>query len=180
MPGKGQLLLTGHLGDIMKESAQAALSFARSQSEELGLPDGYFDARDIHIHVPEGAIPKDGPSAGITMAVALLSVFTGRAIRSDVAMTGEVTLRGNVLPVGGIKEKVLSARHHGIDTVILPRVNRKNLDEIPKAVRRDMKFVFVRDVREVFEEALLDVPVAASTPRSEPRRRSAPVAETSH
>jgi ATP-dependent Lon protease len=154
MAGHGKLILTGQLGDVMKESAQAALSYARARAGELGIPDGYFEDRDIHVHVPEGAIPKDGPSAGITMAVAMLSAFTGRPIRGRVAMTGEITLRGNVLPVGGVKEKVLAARRYGIRTLILPAGNAKSLDEIPKALRRDLRFEVVRHIREVFELVL--------------------------
>jgi len=155
MEGKGNLILTGQLGDVMKESAQAALSYARARSGELGIPTGYFDARDVHVHVPEGAIPKDGPSAGITIATAMLSVFTNRAVSRSVALTGEITLRGNVLPVGGIKEKVLAARRSGLKTLVLPYPNRKNLQEIPRALRRDLEFVFVRHVQEVFDVALL-------------------------
>ena len=154
MPGQGKLILTGHLGDVMKESAQAALSYARAGAADLGIPDGYFESRDVHVHVPEGAIPKDGPSAGITMAVAMLSAFTSRPIRSRVAMTGEITLRGNVLPVGGVKEKVLAAHRHGVRTLILPHGNAKSLDEIPRTLRRDLRFEFVRHIREVFEIAL--------------------------
>jgi len=170
MDGRGNLILTGQLGDVMKESAQAALSYARTYAPELGIPDGYFDDRDIHIHVPEGAIPKDGPSAGITIATAMLSVFCRRRVRRDVAMTGEITLRGNVLPVGGIKEKVLAARRSGVTNLVLPESNRKNLEEIPKAIRRELKFFFVKNVREVFELALQPaervqepVPVAGKT-----------------
>ena len=167
MKGQGKLILTGQLGDVMKESAQAALSFARTRSAELGIPDGYFDKRDIHVHVPEGAIPKDGPSAGITMATAMLSAFTDRPIRSKVAMTGEITLRGNVLPVGGIKEKVLAARRSGISMIVLPEANRKNLEQIPRSLRRDLKFVFVKHVLEVFSIALADAPPAAEKPAQE-------------
>jgi ATP-dependent Lon protease len=154
MRGQGRLILTGHLGDVMKESAQAALSYARAWAEDLGIVAGYFEDRDVHVHVPEGAIPKDGPSAGVTMATAMLSAFTNRPIRGKVAMTGEITLRGNVLPVGGIKEKVLAARRSGIRTLVLPAGNRKNLEEIPRSVRRDLRLVFVRHVSEVFREAL--------------------------
>jgi len=154
MAGRGKLILTGQLGDVMKESAQAALSYARTKAQELDIPDGYFDDRDVHVHVPEGAIPKDGPSAGITMATAMLSAFTNRPIRSKVAMTGEITLRGNVLPVGGIKEKVLAARRSGIRTLLLPEANRKNLEEVPRSLRRDLQFVLVKHVSEVFEAAL--------------------------
>jgi len=157
MAGKGRLILTGHLGDVMKESAHAALSYARARSLELDIPTGYFENRDIHVHVPEGAIPKDGPSAGITMAAAMVSAFTRRPIRGKLAMTGEITLRGNVLPVGGIKEKVLAARRSGIQTLVLPEPNRKNLEEIPRALRRNIRFIFVRHVSEVFEAALVEV-----------------------
>jgi ATP-dependent Lon protease len=157
MDGKGDLILTGQLGDVMKESAQAALSYARTRAAELGIPPGYFDSRDVHIHVPEGAIPKDGPSAGITMATAMLSAFTEREVSRKVAMTGEITLRGNVLPVGGIKEKVLAARRSGLRTVVLPNSNRKNIEEIPRSLRRDLEFVFVDDVKEVFDASLVGI-----------------------
>jgi ATP-dependent Lon protease len=163
MEGRGGLALTGQLGDVMKESAQAALSYARARAGDLGIPAGYFESRDIHVHVPEGAIPKDGPSAGITMATAMLSAFTDRAVRSKVAMTGEITLRGNVLPIGGVKEKVLAARRSGIHTVVLPASNRKNLEEIPRALRRDLRFVFVSHIREVFEAGFVE-PAKESRP----------------
>ena len=153
MRGHGALILTGQLGDVMKESAQAALSFARAHAAELGLSAGYFEDRDLHIHVPEGAIPKDGPSAGITMAAAMVSAFLERPLRRDLAMTGEITLRGNVLAVGGVKEKVLAARRSGVTTVVLPESNRKNLEEIPKALRKDLNLEFVSDIREVFRIA---------------------------
>ena len=165
MDGHGKLILTGQLGDVMKESAQAALSYARSRAEQLGIPRGYFENRDVHVHVPEGAIPKDGPSAGVTIATAMLSAFTGRRVNCRVAMTGEMTLRGNVLPVGGIKEKVLAARRSGASTVVLPESCRKHLAEIPKSLRRDLELVFVRQIEEVFQAAF--VPSAAEcTPRS--------------
>jgi len=156
MPGKGRLILTGHLGTVMKESAQAALSYARSKAPELGVALNAFGELDVHIHVPEGAIPKDGPSAGITMATAIISVLTNRPVRRSVAMTGEITLRGNVLPIGGVKEKVLAARRANIDTVILPEANRKNLEEVPKLFRKGLKFCFVSDVTEVFAIALTE------------------------
>ena len=170
MQGSGKLMLTGQLGDVMKESAQAALSFIRSKGATLGLPAGWFDARDIHIHVPEGAIPKDGPSAGITIATALVSAFTERPVRHDIAMTGEITLRGNVLAVGGIKEKVLAARRAGITRILLPNANRKNLDDVPKVLRRDVEIEFVRHIDEVLEAALVDESTDAA--RKETRETS--------
>jgi len=156
MDGRGQLILTGQLGDVMKESAQAALSYARARAADLGIEPGFFESRDVHVHVPEGAIPKDGPSAGITLAAAMLSSFTNRPVRSGIAMTGEITLRGNVLGVGGIKEKALAARRSGIGTVLLPNANRRSVEEIPAALRRDLAFVFVRHVQEVFDAVLLE------------------------
>ena len=153
--GKGRLQLTGQLGDVMKESAQAALTFARSRAVRYGLADDYFETHDIHVHVPEGAIPKDGPSAGVTMATAMISAFGGTRVRRDVAMTGEITLRGDVLPIGGLKEKVLAARRAGIGTVILPKANRRDLAEIPKDLRRDMKFVFASKVDDVLGAAFI-------------------------
>jgi ATP-dependent Lon protease len=156
MPGKGRLILTGHLGTVMKESAQAALSYARSKASDLGVALNAFGDLDVHVHVPEGAIPKDGPSAGITMATAIISVLTNRPVRRSVAMTGEITLRGNVLPIGGVKEKVLAARRAKIDTVILPEANRKNLEEVPKLFRKGLKFCFVSDVIEVFAIAMTE------------------------
>jgi ATP-dependent Lon protease len=154
MRGKGGLMLTGKLGDVMKESAQAALSYARSHANELGIDENFFQDRDIHIHVPEGAIPKDGPSAGITMATAMISLFTGRPVKKGIAMTGEITLSGNVLPIGGLKEKVLAARRAKIKTVIIPHLNRKDLDEIPKSVRASMQIIPVEEVKQVLSIAL--------------------------
>jgi ATP-dependent Lon protease len=158
MPGKGNLILTGHLGEIMKESAQAALSYVRSRSEQLGISEDFFAKHDIHIHVPAGAIPKDGPSAGITMATALASLATGRPVRPDLAMTGEITLTGRVLPVGGIKEKVLAAKEAGIHEIILPVQNRKDLTEIPEHIRNALTFHFVENMDEVLELALQPTP----------------------
>ncbi len=172
MPGKGRLILTGHLGEIMKESAHAALSYARARWRELGVPDRFLEERDVHVHVPEGAIPKDGPSAGITIATAMLSAFTNCPVRHDVAMTGEITLRGTVLPVGGIKEKVLAARRSGYRRLLLPEVNRKNLDQIPRALRRDLEVHFVGDVREVFDLALLPPAVVSQGVARRPAART--------
>jgi ATP-dependent Lon protease len=154
MKGKGQLTLTGQLGDVMKESAQAALSYIRSRSKGLGIKDDIFSKTDLHIHVPAGAIPKDGPSAGITMATAIASAITGKPVKKDVAMTGEVTLRGRVLPIGGLKEKTLAAKRMGIKTVILPKRNKKDLDDIPKYIKKDMEFVFAETMDDVLKVAL--------------------------
>jgi ATP-dependent Lon protease len=156
MPGKeNQLILTGQLGDVMKESAIAALSYVRSHAESLGLPTNVFENQNVHIHVPAGAIPKDGPSAGVTMVTVLVSLASGRKVRSDVAMTGEITLRGKVMPIGGIKEKVLAAYRSGIRTVILPKKNELDLmEDLPKELHDQMQFVFVTDIREVLEAAL--------------------------
>jgi ATP-dependent Lon protease len=154
MPGKGAFTLTGQLGDVMKESAQAAVSFLRSRSAELGLPDDYFSKHDLHIHVPAGAIPKDGPSAGIAMATSIASLLTNNKVDSDLAMTGEVTLTGQVLPIGGVKEKVLGARRAGIKKIILPKRNEMDLDDVPKEVRDQMQFFFVEELSEVFARAL--------------------------
>ncbi|GBE57632.1 lon protease 2 [bacterium BMS3Abin01] len=156
MHGSGKLTLTGQLGDVMKESAQAALSWVRSHADELGVEEGYFQKNDLHVHVPAGAVPKDGPSAGITMTTALASLVTDKPVLANVAMTGEVTLSGKVLPVGGIKEKVLAARRAGLDTVILPRENEKDLDDVPKYLRKEMKFILVDDVSQVLSNALVD------------------------
>jgi ATP-dependent Lon protease len=154
MAGKKGLMLTGSLGEVMKESAQAALSWVRSRATQLGLAADFFENADIHLHVPAGAIPKDGPSAGVTMATAITSLLTGRPVHPSVAMTGEITLRGKVLPVGGIKEKVLAARRAGIDTLILPRRNEKDLEDVPPGVRDTLRFHFVDSVDEVLEHAL--------------------------
>ncbi len=154
MKGKGGLTLTGHLGDVMKESAHAALSYIRSRARTLGISNDLFSKNDIHIHVPAGAIPKDGPSAGITMATALVSAFTGRPVNKSTAMTGEVTLRGRVLPIGGLKEKTLAAKRMGIKKIIIPKRNQKDLEDIPKYVKKDMKFILVETTDEVFKNAL--------------------------
>jgi ATP-dependent Lon protease len=154
MGGKKGLTLTGHLGEVMKESAQAALSYVRSRAERLGIAPDFFENVDLHIHVPAGAVPKDGPSAGVTIATSLASLLTGQPVRHDVAMTGEITLRGKVLPIGGIKEKVLGARRAGINTIILPKRNEKDLEDISEKVRQEMRFVFVETMDDVLEFAL--------------------------
>lgn len=157
MAGNGKLELTGQLGDVMKESAKAAISFIRSQAEQLNVDKDFHNKFDIHIHVPEGAIPKDGPSAGITLATAMVSALTGQAVSRSVAMTGEITLRGRVLPVGGLKEKVLAAHRAGIDTIVIPLENRKDIDEIPGNVKSKLKFVFAADMNAVLKAALVAV-----------------------
>jgi ATP-dependent Lon protease len=154
MPGRGKLILTGSLGDVMKESAQAALSYLRSQAKKLGIDVSDYDKHDIHLHVPAGATPKDGPSAGVTMTVALASLLTRRIVRSDLAMTGEISLRGRVLPVGGIKEKVLAAARSGLKQVILPDENRKDWEEVPAEVRDKMTVHFAKHISEVLPVAL--------------------------
>ncbi|HOJ72115.1 MAG TPA: endopeptidase La [Syntrophorhabdaceae bacterium] len=154
MRGKGNLSLTGQLGDVMKESAQAALSYIRSKASEYNIPEDFFEKNDIHIHVPQGAIPKDGPSAGITMLVSLVSLLTDRLVRNDVAMTGEITLRGLVLPVGGIKQKVLAAKRAGIKSVILPKLNEKDLEEVPESIKENMDFKFIERMDEAIDICL--------------------------
>jgi ATP-dependent Lon protease len=154
MPGKGGLTLTGQLGEVMRESAQAALSYARSRAHDLQIPLEVFEKTDIHVHVPAGAVPKEGPSAGITIATALISALTKRPISRQVAMTGEITLRGRVLPVGGLKEKILAAHRAGIKTFVLPKRNEKDLEDVPPAVRRELQFVFAGDMTDVLRVAL--------------------------
>jgi ATP-dependent Lon protease len=156
MPGGKGFVVTGQLGDVMRESAQAALSYVRGKALELGVDESFFEKSDIHLHVPAGAVPKDGPSAGVTMATALASLLTNRTVRSDVAMTGEITLRGQVLPVGGIKEKVLAAHRAGVKSVILPLRNEVDLDELPEEVRKELEFVLVERVDQVLAAALSD------------------------
>jgi ATP-dependent Lon protease len=156
-PGKGKLILTGKLGDVMKESAQAAFSYVRSKTEKLQIDSNFHEKYDIHIHVPEGAVPKDGPSAGITIATALISALTNRPIRKEVGMTGEITLRGRVLPIGGLKEKSLAAHRAGLTKIIIPQNNEKDIDDIPESVRKALTFVPVSHVDEVLEHALVGV-----------------------
>lgn len=155
MNGNGKLELTGHLGDVMKESARAAMSYIRSQCKELKIDESFYENKDIHIHVPEGAIPKDGPSAGITLATAMVSALSGIPVNRKVAMTGEITLRGRVLPIGGLKEKVLAAHRAGIETIILPIDNKKDIDEIPENVRNSLKFICASDMKTVLKNALV-------------------------
>jgi ATP-dependent Lon protease len=155
MKGRGNLTLTGQLGDVMKESAHAALSYVRSRARSLKIEDAVFAKTDLHIHVPAGAIPKDGPSAGITMASAIASALTGKPVDRKIAMTGEVTLRGRVLPIGGLKEKALAAKRFGINRVIIPGRNVKDLEEIPKYIKRDMEFIAVETMDDVLEHTLL-------------------------
>jgi len=156
MKGKGALTLTGHLGEVMKESAQAALSYARAHADELGIAPDYFETHDLHVHVPAGAIPKDGPSAGVTMVTAMISALTRKPVDKDVAMTGEITLRGKVLPIGGLKEKVLAAVRHHVKTVLVPARNEKDIDELPSHLRRKIRLVLVHNIEEVLEHALVD------------------------
>lgn len=155
MPGKGEFQLTGQLGDVMKESAQAGISYIRSVSEDYQIPKEFFQENDIHIHIPEGAVPKDGPSAGITMATAMLSAITKTPVRADIAMTGEITLRGRVLPIGGLKEKILAAKNAGIKTVCVPLKNRKDIEEIQAEIKKGLNIVFVENLRQVLDEAFV-------------------------
>jgi ATP-dependent Lon protease len=169
MPGTGKLVLTGQLGDVMKESAQAAVSFLRSRSSELGLPDDYFAKHDLHIHVPAGAVPKDGPSAGISLATSIVSLLTNRKVDSNLAMTGEITLTGQVLPIGGLKEKVLGAKRAGISKIVLPKRNEIDLDDVPKEVRDTMTFTPVEEISEVFMAAF-GAPIVTPVMLGEPAK----------
>ena len=155
MPGKGEFKLTGQLGDVMKESAQAGISYIRSVSEQYQIPDDFFTRHDIHIHIPEGAVPKDGPSAGVTMATAMLSAITGKKVRADVAMTGEITLRGRVLPIGGLKEKTLAAKNAGIRTVCVPGKNEKDIEELSAEIKKDLEIVYADTIEDILKVAFV-------------------------
>jgi ATP-dependent Lon protease len=165
LPGKGELILTGKLGEVMRESGQAAMTYTRSRAAQLGLDKWFYRDVDIHVHIPEGASPKDGPSAGITMCTAVVSALTGVPTHSDVAMTGEITLRGTVLPIGGLNEKAVAARRAGIKTVLIPRDNAKDLAEIPAEVREDLEFLLVENMDQVLERAL-EKPVSPTRPKA--------------
>ncbi len=182
MPGGKGFMLTGQLGDVMKESARAALSWVRAEAERLQIDPKFYDTHDIHMHVPAGAIPKDGPSAGIAMTTALVSLLTGRPVRDGLAMTGEITLRGKVLPIGGIKEKVLAAHRAGLRTVVLPKRNESDIDDIPAEVRQELTFVFADRMEEVLEAALrqrvTEPPIAPSGQASQSEGNGVPVADT--
>jgi ATP-dependent Lon protease len=154
VPGKGNLILTGQLGDVMKESAQAAVSLAKMRMDNLGIERTLLETHDLHIHIPAGAIPKDGPSAGVAMFLAVASLLSGRTVRADIAMTGEISLRGLVLPIGGVKEKTLAALRAGIDTVMLPARNKKDLEEIPESARKQLKFVWLETIDDALNAAL--------------------------
>ena len=156
MPGKGEIMLTGQLGDVMKESAQTGISYIRSVSSRFDIAEDFFEKHDIHVHIPEGAVPKDGPSAGITMATAMLSAVTGRKVRADLAMTGEVTLRGRVLPIGGLKEKLLAAKNAGIRTVLVPKDNQADVDELSSEITKGLEICYMENMDEVLKAALID------------------------
>jgi ATP-dependent Lon protease len=177
--GKGELTLTGQLGEVMQESAKAAVSYARARAAELGISRRTLEKSDIHIHVPEGAVAKDGPSAGIAMATAIISALTKIPVRRDVAMTGEITLRGRVLPIGSLKEKLLAAHRAGIRTFIMPKKNAKNLEEVPKKVLRDLTIIQVTTMEEVLQAALVTMPQPVAKPSSpKGRKRKKALADT--
>jgi ATP-dependent Lon protease len=163
MPGKGKLTLTGQLGDVMKESARAAFTWAKAHWQEMGLKQNFARKIDVHIHVPEGAVKKDGPSAGIAISTALVSALTGSAVKREVGMTGEVTLRGRVLEIGGVKEKVIAGRRAGLKTIILPKDNKKDMEDVPKNIQRDIKFIFTSNLDDVLKIAMKKWPFAKKT-----------------
>jgi ATP-dependent Lon protease len=173
VPGNGRLILTGQLGDVMKESAQAALSLVKTRGDTLGIDPDVFESSDIHLHVPAGAIPKAGPSAGVALFTALVSLLTGRTVRSDTAMTGEISLRGLVLPIGGVKNKVLAAVRAGITTVMLPERNRKDFEDVPKAARDAVRFVWLSTVDDAIAAALAPQPKNDALDVSDNQRRAA-------
>jgi ATP-dependent Lon protease len=177
--GKGNLQITGQIGEVMQESAHAAMTYLKSRAKTFGLKSEVFEAVDVHIHVPEGAIPKDGPSAGITLATAMISAFTGRKVRKDVCMTGEVTLRGRVLQIGGVRNKVLAAHRNGLKTVLLPIKNEKDLVDVPKKVKSDLNLVFVKHMDDVLEAALLPAPKKAKKAAKKDQPAAAKPAKTS-
>ena len=176
-PGKGRLTVTGQLGDVMQESAQAALSWVRAHAEELGLDPEWFREHDVHLHVPAGAVPKDGPSAGITMATAIASLVRGEPVSEEVGMTGEITLTGQVLPIGGIREKSMAAQRAGLKRVIMPRENEPDLEELPAETKRDLEFVLVDSIQEVFEAAFDGKPATRSKPMPVPEKQVAQSAQ---
>jgi ATP-dependent Lon protease len=176
MKGKGGLTLTGQLGDVMKESVQAALSYIRARASELQLPEDFYSTMDIHVHVPAGAIPKDGPSAGVTMATALVSALTRIPVRKNVAMTGEITLRGKVLPIGGLKEKILAAARLGVNTVVIPVQNLKDLEDVPKTILKKLKIVTASNIDDVLAVALESYPPPAA-PKAKPPKTEPPKAK---
>ena len=155
MPGKGEIMLTGQLGDVMKESARTGISYIRSVSRNYDIADDFFETHDNHIHIPEGAVPKDGPSAGITMATAMLSAITEKKVRADIAMTGEITLRGRVLPIGGLKEKLLAAKSAGMKTVLVPKENEKDVEELSGEITKGLEILPVSHMKEVIEKAFI-------------------------
>jgi ATP-dependent Lon protease len=178
MDGKGNMQITGQIGNVMQESAQAALSYLKSRSSQFNIDPHVFENLDVHIHIPEGAIPKDGPSAGITICTALVSAYTGREVKKDVGMTGEITLRGHVLPVGGIREKVLSAHRSGLKTVIMPKRNEKDLVDVPKRARNELQIVFVDHIDQVLDVALNPPKLNNASKKHLPRKPKAKPGET--
>jgi ATP-dependent Lon protease len=179
MPGGKGFQLTGSLGDVMQESARAALSYVRSNSKKLGVPDGFFNEQDLHLHIPAGAQPKDGPSAGVTMVSTLVSLATGRMIKANVGMTGEITLRGQVMPVGGIKEKVLAAHRAGLKTVILPKRNESDLEDLSEEVLNEIEFHFVEMMDEVLDLVLEKPKKTAPAKKTKAKKKTSPAKKTS-